>query len=172
MKKIIKVPLVVIIMLIMIQIGKCETAVTSSSADKSKTGQTAVAKEAQQNYTVLKSPTLIVQSPYLYLDKYVEFTAKFNKFSTLGLDYKPAMRESRMYIGILIERDDVGSYVIPLSELKMFIKRTEAEKYTDLNSGDRILIKGKVFSTALGDPWMDITEMKILTPKNKEEKAK
>ncbi|MDO5304202.1 MAG: hypothetical protein Q4E87_01355, partial [bacterium] len=67
-------------------------------------------------------------------------------------------------IGMLIERDDVAdpSVVIPLSEMKIFVKRSDAEKFTDLESRDRIFIKGKVFSTALGDPWVDVIELKVL----------
>ncbi|MCR5261822.1 MAG: hypothetical protein K6C94_08310 [Candidatus Gastranaerophilales bacterium] len=125
------------------------------------------AVSADVNYLAVQSPVLVVNNPNAYLNKNIEFTAKFNKFSTLGLDYKPAMRESQIYLGILIDRDDVGSYTIPLSELKLFIKRKDAEKLTDLDAGDMISIKGKVFSVALGDPWMDITKLKILTPKNK-----
>ena len=109
---------------------------------------------------------MVVANPYAYLNKNIQFPAKFNKFSTLGLDYRPAMRESQAYIGVLIERDDVGNNVIPLSEFKMFLKRSDAEKLTDIETGDAVMIKGKVFSAALGDPWMDITEFKILTPKN------
>ncbi len=119
-------------------------------------------------YITLQTPTAIVLNPYNYMNKYVQFPAKFNKFSTLGLDYKPAMRESQVYIGMLIERDDVAdpSVVIPLSEMKIFMKRSYAEKFTDLNARDRIFIKGKVFSTALGDPWLDIIELKVLPKTN------
>lgn len=115
-------------------------------------------------YVTLQTPTAVVINPYNYLNKYVQFPAKFNKFSTLGLDYPPAMRESQAYIGMLIERDDVGSdsIVIPLSEMKLFLKRSDAEKLTDLEARDRIFIKGKVFSVALGDPWIDIIEVKVL----------
>lgn len=119
-------------------------------------------------YITLQTPTAIVLNPYNYLNKYVQFPAKFNKFSTLGLDYPPAMRASQTHIGMLIERDDVASdsIVIPLSEMKLFLKRTDAEKLTDLEARDRIFIKGKVFSTALGDPWIDIIEVKILPKTN------
>lgn len=127
--------------------------------------------KAEINYLTLQSPTIVVNNPNAYLNKNIQFTAKFNKFSTLGLDYKPALREAQIYLGILINRDDVGSYTIPLSEFKMFIKRTDAEKLTDLESGDTILIKGKVFSVALGDPWMDITELKIISSNNKDNKS-
>lgn len=115
-------------------------------------------------YITLQTPTSIVLTPYNYLNKYVQFPARFNKYSTLGLDYKPAMRESQAYIGMLIERDDVAdpSVVIPLSEMKLFLKRSYAEKFTDINARDRIFIKGKVFSTALGDPWVDVIELKVL----------
>lgn len=147
----------------------------SYSASVNTTSKPVINKVETKNtnsvtYTLVKSPTLVVANPYAYINKNIEFPAKFNKFSTLGLDYKPAMRESQAYIGVLIERDDVGNNIIPLSEFKMFLKRTDAEKLTDIETGDRVMVKGKVFSTALGDPWMDITEFKILT--SKQDKAK
>lgn len=118
-------------------------------------------------YTMLQTPVVVVDNPSAYLDKNIQFVAKFNKFSVLGLDYEGALRSSQIYIGILINRDDVGNNIIPLSEFKMFIKRADAEKLTDLEAGDTIMIKGKVFAVALGDPWLDINELKIITPKNK-----
>ena len=121
-------------------------------------------------YITLKSPIMMVENPSQYLNKHVEFTAKFNKFSTLGLDYPPAKRGSQVYTGVLIERDDVTTHVIPLSELKMFIKISELKQYSDLSSGDKIKIRGKVFSTALGDPWLDIEELKILEHSKSESK--
>ena len=87
--------------------------------------------------------------------------AKFDKFSTLGLDYKSAMRSSEDYISFLIKRDDT-SYDIPLSELKLFLKREEAEKHLDLKTDDLIEIEGKVFSDALGDAWIDITKLTVI----------
>lgn len=109
----------------------------------------------------------VVARPNEYLNKDIKIIAIFNKFSTLGLDYKPAFRDSKEYISFLIKRDDVKKHTIPLSELKIFIKRKKAEKLIDLESGDKIEIKGKVFSTALGDTWMDATEVKILEAKKK-----
>ena len=96
--------------------------------------------------------------------------ATFDKFSTLGLDYKPAMRSSENYIGILIKRDDVVDHTIPLSEMKMFLKRDLAEKNINLEQNDKIEITGKVFSTALGDPWIDVTDIKILNKAVKADK--
>lgn len=109
----------------------------------------------------------IVNKPASYMNKNVKINAVFNKFSTIGLDYKPAMRSSKDYISFLIKRDDVKDHVIPLSELKIFIKRDKAEKLVDLETGDKIEIKGKVFSNALGDAWMDAYEVINLEQKPK-----
>jgi lysyl-tRNA synthetase class II len=86
--------------------------------------------------------------------------AKFDKFSTLGLDYKPAFKSSDDYISFLIKRDDT-TFNIPLSEMKLFLKRDKAEKFIDLKTNDEIQIKGKVFSDALGDAWIDVEELTV-----------
>ena len=54
--------------------------------------------------------------------------------------------------------------------MKIFLKRSEAEKHIDLDSGDEIEFCGKVFSTALGDIWMDVDKFTVLTEKPKTEK--
>ena len=110
----------------------------------------------------------MVKNPSFYLNKYVKIKGKFDKFSTLGLDYKPAMKSSEDYISFLIQRPDVTDHNIPLSELKIFLKRAEAEKHIDLNAGDEVEFTGKVFSTALGDVWVDVDQFKVLTAKPKE----
>ena len=112
----------------------------------------------------------IVANPVKYLNKFVTVKGKFDKFSTLGLDYKPAMRSSEDYITFLIQRDDVKDHNVPLSEMKVFLKRTEAEKYIDLNAGDEIQFSGTVFSNALGDVWMDAEKFTVLSQKKKEDK--
>ena len=109
----------------------------------------------------------LVKKPSVYLNKNVKIIAVFNKFSTLGLDYKPAMKSSKEYISFLVKRDDVAGHVVPLSELKIFIKRTKAEKLVDLESGDKIEIKGKVFSNAMGDAWVEAYEVVNLEQKPK-----
>jgi len=114
-------------------------------------------------------PLLIVNNPSQYLNKTVSFTGEFVSFTSLGLDYKPAFRDGSKYIGILMRRPDSQDYVIPLSELKMFMKRELAEKNINIEQGDTFKLKGKVFSNALGDPWLDITEFKIIGKKNKQE---
>ena len=126
---------------------------------------------ATKNYMQVQ-PLDMVKNPSFYLNKYVKVKGKFDKFSTLGLDYKPAMKSSEDYITFLIQRPDVTDHNIPLSELKIFLKRPEAEKHIDLNAGDEIEFAGKVFSTALGDVWMDVEQFKVLTTKPKENEKK
>ena len=103
----------------------------------------------------------IVNSPKSYLGKTVTINAKFDKFSTLGLDYKPALKSSEEYISFLIKRDDTN-YDIPLSEMKLFLKREEAEKHIDLKVNDEIQITGTVFSDALGDAWIDVSNLTLV----------
>jgi len=109
----------------------------------------------------------LVDSPHDYLNQKIKISATFDKFSTLGLDYKPAMREAKNYISFLIKRPDVTSNNIPLSELKLIIKREKAEKLIDLESGDKIELTGNVFSNALNDPWIDVDNIKVLSSKTK-----
>lgn len=106
-------------------------------------------------------PLAIVNSPKSFLNKVVTINAKFDKFSTLGLDYKPAFKSSEEYISFLIKRDDT-TYDIPLSEMKLFIKRDEAERHIDLKTNDEIQIIGTVFSDALGDTWIDVSKLTLI----------
>ena len=53
--------------------------------------------------------------------------------------------------------------------MKIFLKRDLAEKNIDLGSEDKIQITGKVFSTALGDPWIDISEITVIQKAPKKE---
>lgn len=129
---------------------------------------TKTATEKVTNLAVVSTtPLEIVANPKQYLNRIVKFKATFDKFSGLGLDYKPALKTSQDYIGILIKRDDVKDHTIPLSEMKLFLTRTEAEKYIDLSSGDIIQVEGKVFSNALGDPWIEIQKFVILNQEAK-----
>ena len=127
-----------------------------------------VTNNKPNNYICVQ-PLKIVENPSIYLNKQVKFQATFDKFSTLGLDYKPAFRDSEKYISFLIKRDDVTDHTIPLSEMKIFIKRSEAEKFIDLDSGDVIEVYGKVFSNALTDAWIDVEKLVVITKKNKQE---
>ena len=118
----------------------------------------------QKNYMTV-NPVEMVNFPSRYMNKNVKFRAKFDKFATLGLDYKPAFRSSEKYISFLIQRCDVTTHNVPLSELKIFLERTEAEKHIDLDSGDEIEVAGHVFSNALGDVWMDAEQFTVLSKK-------
>ena len=109
----------------------------------------------------LVNPLNIVNSPKFYLNKKVCLKAKFDKFSTLGLDYKPALKSSDDYISFLIKRNDT-QHSIPLSEMKLFLKRDVAEKFIDLKSDDMVYIEGTVFSDALGDAWVDVSKLEVL----------
>ena len=139
--------------------------------DKVSAEQTAAqTNNVQQVQTVqpTTTPLAIVNKPSAFLNKNVVLNAKFDKFSTLGLDYKPAFKSSEEYISFLIKRDDTN-FNIPLSEMKLFLKRAKAEKFIDLKTNDEIQIKGVVFSDALGDAWVDVNELTI-TKKAPEEK--
>ncbi|MBQ8459939.1 hypothetical protein IJ541_07540 [bacterium] len=112
----------------------------------------------------------LVSNPYKYLNRNVRIKGKFDKFSTLGLDYPAAMRSHEKYISFMIQRPDITNHNIPLSELKIFLKKEVAEKNIDLNAGDEIEFTGKVFSTALGDPWVDVDNFKVVNKVQKDDK--
>ncbi len=131
-----------------------------------------VSENINENDYIKAEPLDIVANPDKYLGKKVKFRAVFDKFSTLGLDYKPAFRDSQKYISFLIKRDDVTDHTIPLSEMKIFIKRTYAEKFIELDSGDVIEVYGKVFSNALTDAWVDTDKLVVITKKNKDKEKK
>lgn len=116
-----------------------------------------IVSQLEPQYINVK-PLDIVKNPDAYLNKKICMTAKFSKFSTLGLDYKPAFKNSDKYISFLFLRDDAANN-IPLSELKMFISRTVAEKLPDIKENDTVKVKGTLFSSALGDAWVDVDSL-------------
>ena len=128
------------------------------------------AQKAQSVAYLNVSPLSVVNSPASYLNKNITFNAELVAFTSLGLDYKPAYRDPAKYIGVLIRRPDVLDHVIPLSEMKIFITREVAEKNVDVDAGDKIKISGKVFSTALGDPWVDASTFVVLEKNEKSKK--
>lgn len=141
----------------------CAIALTTSSAcfDTATAEPVNTPSQNVQVSTNTIAPLAIVANPKAYLNKAVLINAKFDKFSTLGLDYKPAFRSSEDYISFLIKRDDT-KYDIPLSEMKLFLKRDLAEKFIDLKTDDEIQISGTVFSDALGDTWVDAEKITII----------
>ncbi len=128
---------------------------------------TSTVKADNFNYAAYQAvnPLDVVARPGFYLNKNIKITGKFDKFSTLGLDYQPALRSSENYIAFLIQRPEVTDHNLPLSEMKCFLPREEAEKYIELNSGDRVEFYGTVFSNALGDVWVDVKNFKALDKK-------
>ncbi len=132
--------------------------------------KTTTVQQATSKAVVKTTPLEIVANPSCFLGKHVKFDASFDKFSALGLDYKPALKSSQDYIGILIKRDDVTDHTVPLAEMKLFLKRSEAEKFVDIDSGDKVKIEGIVFSNALGDPWINIDS--FVTEQKNDKKAK
>lgn len=143
-----------------------ETEATQALLDRvAAPAQTKAAESFNYSTYAAVNPLDIVARPGFYMNKNVKITGKFDKFSTLGLDYEPAMRSSEKYIAFLIQRPDVNDHNLPLSEMKCFLPREDAEKYIELNSGDRVEFYGTVFSTALGDVWVDVKKFNALDKK-------
>lgn len=142
------------------------SAVEEAGKAKTVHSQTAEVKDYKS-----VDPLDLVANPQKYLNKPILIDADFDKFSVLGLDYKPAFKDSKNYIAFLIRRPDQTATVMPLSELKLFIKRDKAEKLIDLESGDNVQITGVVFSVALNDPWVEVDNVKVICSKSLEKKA-
>jgi hypothetical protein len=113
----------------------------------------------------------IVANPKAYKGKKVKFLGDFYSFSSLPLDYPPAMREAKNYIGIVLARPDHKQ--IPLVELKLAVKLDifkNAEERLSLEQGDTLRLSGRVFEVALGEPWLDITSIEVVKKVTKKEK--
>ncbi len=139
-----------------------ENTIAQVQNTKSKPQSKQSHSQMQQTKPLVTTSLNIVNNPEKFLNKKVKIQATFDKFSTLGLDYDKAMRSSENYIGILIQRDDVIDHNIPLSEMKLFMSKELAEKHIDLDTGDKIEITAKEFSTALNDPWLDIETLTVI----------
>ena len=104
----------------------------------------------------------LLENPKDYLNKKIKFRGRFSSFTTLALDYEPALRKAKDYISICLFRADSK---IPLSELKLAYPVKDAkedEVIRDLEESDLLEIYGKVFSAALDEPWVDILSIKKL----------
>lgn len=145
---------------------------TNASAKNDAKPAAKVEKSTVQNFSETSYEKVnsldVVANPAKYLNKKIKIRAKFDKFSTLGLDYKPAYRSSEKYITFLIKREDVINHTVPLSEMKNFLLRDEAEKYIDLKPGDEIEYYGVVFSNALSDVWINVDKFVVINQKPKE----
>lgn len=123
-------------------------------------------------------PEDLVRAPSEYLNKNVKFNAQFYTYSSVALDYKPAMRSSKDYFSFLVLRPNSH---VPLSELKLAMpipkdeKSPQSDLLQKLKDKDEVEVIGKVFSTALDEPWVDVLKIKLVkqAPENKkDEKAK
>jgi hypothetical protein len=115
-------------------------------------------------------PMAIMQTPTQFLNKKVTFTATFNRFADIALDYKKAFRDSRDYVTFFVLRPDVTDHTIPMSEMKLFFPRKKSSEVMDLDSGDKIQIIGTEFSTVLDEPWIDVEHIRVVEKTEKKEK--
>lgn len=141
----------------------------ASKAASKPDGTKQAEAEPKLNYQKIDTPLQLIGHTGEWMSKPVAFEAVFNSFSPLGLDYKPVNRESKNYLSLLVLRPDVVGHDIPLSELKLMLPRKKVNDVMELEAGDTILVQGKLFSAALGDPWMDVDHVTILkkTPNSK-----
>jgi lysyl-tRNA synthetase class II len=135
----------------------------------------AEAKEEPEKEVILTnvasvSPDQLIEKPKEYMGRNVRFTADFAGFCTLALNYKPAFRPQKTHISFLVRKTETK---IPLSELKLALpipKETDKVKnklLTSLKDGDKLEVTGKVFSTALDEPWIDVVTLKRLSEAKK-----
>ena len=116
----------------------------------------------------------LVNKPHEFLNRNVKFQGDFSSFSSLALDYKPALKPSKSFLSFLIFKKDTH---VPLSELKLAMAiPKEKDPYNTLlatlKEGDQLELVGKVFSAALDDPWVEVFKVKKLNVKPEEEKDK
>jgi hypothetical protein len=103
----------------------------------------------------------LVSEPAKFLGKRIVIEGEFYSFSTLALDYEPAMRNSKDFIGLVLARPDQTE--IPLVELKIAAAlKTFKEKNINLEHGNKLAIRGKVYAVALGEPWLDVEEISLI----------
>lgn len=136
------------------------------TADKDKAGDKKEPPKPEvviENVVPVKSDDL-VDKPHDFLGKNVKFSAAFFAFSNLALDYKPAFRSSKTHISFLVSK---AKKQIPISELKLAMmipkeKDPDTTLLANLKEGDPVEITGKVFSSALDDPWVEVLKIKKL----------
>lgn len=144
----------------------------TADKDKEKTATTTPKPEPVIENVQNVNAEQLVDKPHEYLNKNVKFVANFHGFTTLALDYKPALRPSKTYLSFLVFRDNSK---IPLSELKLAMvipkeKDPDNVLLAQLKEGDQLEITGKEFSTALDEPWVDVLRLKKLKSAPSDEK--
>jgi len=112
----------------------------------------------------------LVKNPKKYKNKKIFIEGDFHSFSTLALDYKPALRASKNYVGIVLSRPDHKQ--IPLVELKIAaaIKDfKDDDELANVEHGDKVRMEAKVYAVALGEAWLDARKITVEEKINKEE---
>ncbi|MBI1269304.1 hypothetical protein GC174_02610 [bacterium] len=112
----------------------------------------------------------LVDAPKNYMGKNIKFKSEFFAFSNLALNYKPALRPQKKFISFLVYRPKSK---VPFSELKLAMKIPKEKDprnkmLSSLQDGDTIEVTGKVFSTALDEPWVDVLNLKKLASAKKD----
>jgi hypothetical protein len=135
-----------------------------ASGEKGKTSEKAAKPVPEVPIADVQNVTTdqLTEKPHDYLNKNVRFSAIFASFSTLPLDYKPAMRPAKSHVGLLVYRPNSK---IPYSEIKLAMpmpkeKEPENKVLMDLHDGDTVEIIGKEFATPLDEPWLDVLRLK------------
>jgi len=143
--------------------------------DKEKAEAPAAPEPPLENVQSVTTQQL-VDAPQAFLHKNVKFTAPFHAYSSLALDYKPALRPSKTHLSFLILRPNSK---VPFSEIKLAMpipkdKDPKNKLLQDLKDGDTIEVAGTVFATALDEPWVDVKQLvKIASaPDPKKDKEK
>ncbi|XVJ50702.1 MAG: hypothetical protein HEQ32_00880 [Vampirovibrio sp.] len=109
------------------------------------------------------SSTQLVKEPSTYLKKQVAFTGVIAGFSALGLNYPPIKHDVKDYVTLLLYRADVPpQYEIPLSELKIFVNRRLLKNIKRIGQGDTVKVTGTIISTALGDAWLEASQLTVI----------
>lgn len=144
-----------------------ESSKSEKSDDKKADSKTPAVEHPVIANVVDVTPLQLVDKPTEYLGKNVKFTANFFAYCNLALNYKPAMRPQKDNISFLVLRPDSK---VPLSELKIAMPLPKNEKdprsklLSSLHDGDKIEVTANVFSTQLDEPWIDVLDLKKLSP--------
>jgi hypothetical protein len=116
------------------------------------------------------TPKELVTNPKVYQKKNVQLQGVVSGFSTLGLDYPRVKFSAKDYVTLVIYRQDVPEqFKIPLTELKLFLKRDVIKDVKRLGQGDTIALQGTVVSDALGDAWVDVAKLTVLKSVQKDD---
>lgn len=107
----------------------------------------------------------LVSEPKKFLNKKVSLSGEFYSFSNLSLDYKPALKSSKDFIGIILARPDKKE--IPLVELKLSAPLAMfKDSAISFEHGDKILMRAKVYAIALGEPWLEVESINVTKKAN------